>query len=247
MHLRGVDADVRLMDAIARRVGRLDWPALGHALDDRGYATVTLLRASECAALAALYTDDRRFRTRVDMARHRFGVGEYKYFARPLPRLVSQLRMGLYVHLAPIANRWASALGEGEVFPATLEEYLATCAADGQSRPTPLLLRYDAGGYNCLHQDLYGTHAFPLQVTIALSRRGKDYTGGENLLVEQRPRQQSRGQVIALEQGEALIFPTRYRPVEGTRGHFRAVVRHGVSRLHAGTRTTLGIIFHDAA
>jgi hypothetical protein len=235
------------MDAIARRLARLDWPALAHALDERGYTTVTLLAARDCAALAALYEDDGRFRTRVDMARHRFGVGEYKYFARPLPRLVSHLRSALYAHLAPIANRWAAMLGGGETFPPSLEEYLARCAAAGQSRPTPLLLRYAAGGYNCLHQDLYGTHAFPLQVTIALSRRGKDYTGGENLLVEQRPRMQARGEVIALEQGQALIFPTRYRPVAGTRGYFRAVVRHGVSRLHAGTRTTLGIIFHDAA
>jgi uncharacterized protein len=234
------------MDSIPRRLARLDWPALARALDDRGYATMSLLRAAECGELAALYAEERRFRTRVDMARHRFGVGEYKYFGRPLPRLVSLLRAAFYAHLAPIANCWAAALGGADDYPSTLEEYLARCAAHGQVRPTPLLLRYTAGGYNCLHQDLYGTDAFPLQVTIALSRRGKDYTGGENLLVEQRPRMQSRGEVIILEQGDALIFPTRHRPVAGTRGHFRAVVRHGVSRLHTGTRLALGIIFHDA-
>jgi hypothetical protein len=234
------------METIARRVARYDWPALERALDDRGYATMSLLGPGECAELAALYPDETRFRSRVDMARHRFGEGEYKYFARPLPRLVSLLRTHLYARLVPIANRWNATLGRSADYPSRLEEYLAICAADGQVRPTPLLLRYTAGGYNCLHQDLYGAHAFPLQVTIALSRRGSDYTGGENLLVEQRPRMQSRGEAIVLEQGDALIFATRHRPVVGTRGHFRAVVRHGVSRLHTGTRLALGIIFHDA-
>jgi len=233
-------------DTIARRLARLDWPALERTLDDKGYATMSLLSASECADLAALYQDGRRFRSRVDMARHRFGVGEYKYFARPLPHLVSLLRTALYAYLAPIANRWMAALGEAERYPAELDDYLALCGAHGQVRPTPLLLRYTAGGYNCLHQDLYGAEAFPLQVTVALSRRGEDYTGGENLLVEQRPRMQSRGEVIALEQGDALVFPTRHRPVAGARGHYRALVRHGVSRLHSGERMSLGVIFHDA-
>jgi hypothetical protein len=235
-----------MAETIARRLARLDWPTLEGALNERGYATMTLLAAAECAGLAALYADERRFRSRIDMARHRFGVGEYKYFARPLPRLVSLLRTALYVHLAPIANRWMEALGETERYPAELDGYLARCAAKGQVRPTPLLLRYTAGGYNCLHQDLYGALAFPLQVTCALSRRGKDYTGGENLLVEQRPRMQSRGEVIALEQGEALVFPTRHRPVSGGRGTYRVLVRHGVSRLHTGERMSLGVIFHDA-
>jgi hypothetical protein len=234
-------------DEIERRLERMDWAALECSLDERGYATTPLLRTGECLDLAALYSDERRFRSRVDMARYRFGVGEYKYFTRPLPRLVSLLRHGLYARLAPIADRWAAALGGPKAYPQTLEDYLRICAASGQIRPTPLLLRYTAGGYNCLHQDLYGTHAFPLQVTVALSARGKDYAGGENLLVEQRPRAQSRGEVIALEQGQALVFPTRFRPIAGARGYFRAVVRHGVSRLHAGTRLSLGIIFHDAA
>ena len=235
-----------MADTIARRLARLDWPAVEAALDEHGYATMTLLTAAECAGLVALYGDDRRFRSRVDMARHRFGVGEYKYFARPLPRLVSLLRTAFYGHLAPIANRWMEALGESQRYPAGLDEYLASCAAQGQVRPTPLLLRYTAGGYNCLHQDLYGALAFPLQVTCGLSRRGRDYTGGENLLVEQRPRMQSRGEVVALEQGEALVFPTRHRPVAGARGNYRALVRHGVSRLHTGERMSLGVIFHDA-
>jgi len=235
-----------MAETISRRLACLDWPTVEAKLNDQGYSTMTLLTAAECADLAALYADERRFRSRVDMARHRFGVGEYKYFARPLPRVVSSLRTALYVHLAPIANRWMEVLAERQRFPAELDAYLACCAAQGQVRPTPLLLRYIAGGYNCLHQDLYGALAFPLQVTCALSRRGTDYTGGENLLVEQRPRMQSRGEVIALQQGEALIFPTRYRPVSGARGHYRALVRHGVSRLHGGERMSLGVIFHDA-
>jgi hypothetical protein len=232
--------------AIRRRLGRFDWPAAERILNERAYVTVPLLTSAECTALAALYADDRRFRSRIDMARHRFGVGEYKYFARPLPRLVEELRRVFYGHLAPIANRWMEALGEKTRYPAALDDYLGECAAHGQLRPTPLLLRYAAGGYNCLHQDLYGALAFPLQVTCALSRRGADFTGGENLLVEQRPRMQSRGEVIVLEQGEALVFPTRHRPVAGGRGVYRALVRHGVSRLHTGERMSLGVIFHDA-
>ena len=180
------------------------------------------------------------------MARLRFGVGEYRYFATPLPPLVATLRAHLYRHLAPIANRWMEAMGVAERFPPDLGAYLARCAAHGQTRPTPLLLRYTAGGYNCLHQDLYGALAFPLQLTCVLSRRGTDYAGGELLLVEQRPRAQSRAEVVVLERGEAVIFPNRHRPVAGARGTYRATVRHGVSRVTAGERLSLGIIFHDA-
>jgi hypothetical protein len=180
------------------------------------------------------------------MARHRFGVGEYKYFGEPLPRIVAALRRQVYPCLAPIANRWMEALGLGERYPPDLARWLATCAARGQNRPTPLLLRYAAGGYNCLHQDLYGALWFPLQLTCVLSQVGVDYTGGEILLVEQRPRAQSRGEVVTLDRGEAVIFPNRYRPVTGARGTSRATVRHGVGRVRSGQRTSLGIIFHDA-
>ncbi|HJQ82783.1 MAG TPA: 2OG-Fe(II) oxygenase [Candidatus Binatia bacterium] len=181
------------------------------------------------------------------MARYRFGVGEYKYFAAPLPAAVAALRTHVYRRLAPIANRWMTALGAADRYPPDLAAYLARCAAAGQERPTPLLLHYRAGGYNCLHQDLYGALAFPLQLTCVLSQVGEDFRGGELLLVEQRPRAQSRGDAIVLQRGEAVIFPTRHRPVRGVRGVYRATVRHGVSRLHAGERTSLGIIFHDAA
>src|SRR5881396_4314208 len=212
-----------------------------------GYAkTPPVLTPDECADLAALYGDEGRFRSRIDMARLRFGVGEYKYFAAPLPPLVATLRAHLYRHLAPIANRWMEAMDVAERFPPDLGAYLARCAAHGQTRPTPLLLRYTAGGYNCLHQDLYGALAFPLQLTCVLGRRGRDYAGGELLLVEQRPRAQSRAEVVVLERGEAVIFPNRHRPVAGARGTYRATVRHGVSRVTAGERLSLGIIFHDA-
>ena len=180
------------------------------------------------------------------MAHYRFGVGEYKYFAAPLPEPVAALRTALYRRLAPVANRWMEALGSPERYPADLGSYLARCAAHGQTRPTPLLLHYTAGGYNCLHQDLYGALAFPLQVTCVLSQVDTDYTGGEILLVEQRPRAQSRGEVIVLARGEAVVFPNRHRPVKGARGWLRTAVRHGVSRLRSGERLSLGIIFHDA-
>jgi len=206
-----------------------------------------LLEREECAGLARLYRDERRFRSRIDMERYRFGVGEYKYFAAPLPPLVGALRVQLYRRLAPVANRWAEMLDADERYPGDLAAYLARCAAHGQCRPTPLLLHYTTGGYNCLHQDLYGALAFPLQLTCVLSEAGTDYTGGELLLVEQRPRAQSRGEVITLARGEAVIFPTRFRPVGGARGYYRATMRHGVSRLHSGERLSLGIIFHDAA
>jgi hypothetical protein len=229
------------------RLARFDWAAIERSLREEGYATTPpLLAARECAALARLYGDEHRFRTTIDMARYRFGVGEYRYFAEPLPPLVAALRARGYRHLAPIANRWMEALGVAERYPADLEGFRARCAERGQRKPTPLLLRYIRGGYNCLHRDLYGALAFPFQLTCVLSRAGVDYTGGEILLVEQRPRMQSRGEVITLAQGEAVIFPTRDRPVVGSRGIFRASVRHGVSRLRSGRRLSLGIIFHDA-
>jgi len=236
-----------LMDAAADRVAALDWVQLERDLDNHGYAlTGSLLSPEECASLIALYDNRDRFRSRVDMARFRYGVGEYKYFARPLPPEVAELRTALYRRLAPIANRWSEAMGTDETFPRSLAEFVKLCHAHGQTRPTPLLLRYEAGGYNCLHQDLYGEIAFPLQFTCLLSQRGHDYDGGESLLVEQRPRAQSRGEAIGLDLGCAIIFPNRYRPVAGTRGHFRVNVRHGVSTITRGTRYALGIIFHDA-
>ena len=233
--------------SLPNRIGRLDWPAIERDLDERGYATIpSLLTRDECARLAALYDDERRFRTRVDMARHRFGEGEYKYFAAPLPPLVGALRAGLFPRLVAVANRWAAALGTA-TYPPTLAEYLARCAAAGQRRPTPLLLRSPSGGYNCLHQDLYGPLAFPLQPTCVLSEVGEDYAGGAFLLVEQRPRQQSRGEAIVLRRGDAIVFATRHRPANGTRGVYRVTMRHGVSRVRSGERVSLGIIFHDAA
>jgi hypothetical protein len=232
---------------IADRLGALDWTAIERSLWDLGYArTPAVLTADECAALIALYPDDARFRGRVDMARHRFGLGEYKYFAEPLPPLVEALREQAYPPLAAIANQWETALGTATVYPRDLAGLRARCREHGQTKPTPLLLHYEAGGYNCLHQDLYGEIAFPLQLTCFLSRRGVDYDGGEFLLVEQRPRAQSRGEAIATEQGEIVIFTTRYRPVMGARRHYRAAMRHGVSRLTRGERYTLGVIFHDA-
>lgn len=233
---------------IRARIGRLEWDRIRRAIDEQGYATIGgLLSGEECAGLVDLYGNDRRFRSRIDMARLRFGVGEYKYFADPLPPLVQALRASLYPKLVPLANRWLSELGGGDPFPPELGGFLEVCRRSGQTKPTPLILRYQAGGYNCLHQDLYGEVAFPLQLTCALSRRDLDYRGGEFLLVEQRPRAQSRGHAITLEQGEAVIFATRFRPVAGRREYYRANLRHGVSRLHSGMRYSLGVIFHDAA
>lgn len=233
--------------AIRERLAAFDWAALARDLDDRGHASLpALLTPAECTALVALYPEDRRFRSTVDMGRHRFGVGEYRYFARPLPPLVDALRTQAYRHLAPIANRWAAILGEDARYPPDLRAFLAAAAAAGQRRPTPLLLRYTLGGYNCLHQDLYGAVAFPLQMTVLLSRPGADFAGGEFLLVEQRPRAQSRGEVVPLGRGDAVVFANRHRPVVGARGHYRATVRHGVSRIQRGERLALGIIFHDA-
>ena len=233
---------------IAARVARLDWAGIEASLRECGWARTgaPLVSPEECAALIALYRDDSRFRSRVDMERLRFGAGEYKYFADPLPPLVQELRTRAYPRLTGIANEWMKALGSRRRFPPALAGLLAACRRRGQTKPTPLLLRYTTGGYNCLHQDVYGDVTFPLQLTCVLSRRETDYTGGEFLLVEQRPRAQSRGEAIALEQGELIVFTTRERPVRGARGHYRAAMRHGVSRLRSGTRYSLGIIFHDA-
>ncbi len=233
--------------SVAGRIAALDWNEIERQLWDFGYAkTPPVLTPEECAELIALYPDDARFRSRVDMARYRFGVGDYKYFAHPLPPVVAALRVSTYPRLAAIANRWSEALGGPAAYPPDLDGLLARCAEHGQTKPTPLLLHYEAGGYNCLHQDLYGEVVFPLQLTCFLSRRGVDYEGGDFLLVEQRPRAQSRGESIATEQGEMVIFTTRERPVRGARGWFRAAMRHGVSRVRSGTRYTLGVIFHDA-
>jgi len=235
-------------DAAAERVAAVDWSAVAAALDERGYATVpALLTGEECRELAALYCDDDSFRRRIVMQHHAYGRGEYKYFRYPLPGLVAALRQTIYPHLAPIANRWHQRLREEGKFPAALDAYLAECHRAGQQRPTPLILKYGAGDYNCLHQDLYGPLVFPLQLTVLLSDPAEDFTGGEFLLVEQRPRVQSRGEVAPLHQGEAVIFPVHHRPVDGARGPYRVTMRHGVSRIRSGERYTLGIIFHDAA
>src|SRR5262245_36587932 len=234
--------------SIGARLACLDWEAIERSLDDSGWSrTPPVLTPAECDDLAALYDDGRRFRSRVDMARYRFGLGEYKYFAEPLPAIVRDLRVEAYPRLAPIANRWEGSLGRPtRLFPADLRSFLVICAERGQRKPTPLLLRYEEGGFNCLHQDLYGEIAFPLQLTCVLSRRGADFSGGESLLVEQRPRQQSRGHAVPMEQGELLVFATRYRPVHGARGYYRANLRHGVSKVLSGRRMSLGVIFHNA-
>jgi hypothetical protein len=232
---------------VKARIGELDWKRIARELDANGYAlTGAILTSAECAELIALYPERERFRSRIDMTRMRYGVGEYKYFSRPLPKVVRELRTALYPRLAPVANRWSKLLDDREPYPASLAAFIKTCAAHGQQRPTPLLLKYEAGGYNCLHQDLYGEVAFPLQFACVLSRRDRDFEGGEFLLFEQRPRAQSRGEAISMDQGEGIIFTNRYRPVAGTRGYYRVNVRHGVSTLRAGQRYTLGIIFHDA-
>jgi len=226
----------------------LDWAALANSLDARGYAVSErpVLTPAQCGELIAFYDDDRRFRSRIDMARYRFGEGEYKYFANPLPPVVSRLRRELYPPLAAVANRWMQALGEEDRYPATLDLFLARCARAGQTRPTPLLLRYGPGGYNCLHQDVYGDVAFPLQAVVFLSEPGVDYEGGEFLLVEQRPRAQSMGDIVPARRGSVAFFTTRIRPVRGARGYYRVQMRHGVTRVRRGQRCTLGIIFHDA-
>jgi uncharacterized protein len=233
--------------AIEQRVARLDWQAIEADLDAFGCAsTGKVLAPEECAATATRYDDEASFRSRVVMAQHGFGRGEYKYFSYPLPAPVASLRSALYSRLAPTANRWAALLGQQGDYPATHQGYLDRCHAAGQTRPTPLLLRYGPGDYNCLHQDLYGELFFPLQVVFLLSTPGADCTGGEFALTEQRPRMQSRIEVVPLRQGEGVIFAVNHRPVRGTRGAYRVTMRHGVSRLRSGRRLTLGIIFHDA-
>jgi hypothetical protein len=234
---------------LVARIERVEWRTVEATLDAQGFAPIPpLLTPGECTELAALYTDEARFRSRIQMERFRFGAGEYKYFSAPLPSIVQTLRVELYAHLAPIANRWSARLTASAKrrFPGTLDAFLATCHKAGQRRPTPLLLSYVEGGYNCLHQDIYGDVAFPLQVVFALGRAGVDYTGGEFLLVEQRPRAQSRGHAMTIEQGAGVIFSTRERPAAGARGDYRVVMRHGVSTVTSGARMTLGIIFHDA-
>jgi hypothetical protein len=241
-------AAVRKHDhSIESRGATLDWAAVAADLDKHGCAvTGSLLSAQECAGLAALYPSDPPFRSRVVMARHGFGRGEYKYFSYPLPDQVAALRTAFYPHLAEIANRWNGAMGIAARYPPSHDAYLERCRKAGQGKPTPLLLQYGPGDYNCLHQDLYGEHVFPLQATVLLSRPGADFEGGEFVLTEQRPRMQSRAEVVPLMQGEAVIFPVHHRPVQGTRGVYRVNMRHGVSRIREGQRHTLGVIFHDA-
>ncbi|MBD9585858.1 2OG-Fe(II) oxygenase [Pseudomonas sp. PDM03] len=230
-----------------RTLDALDWDSLYQQLDQDGCAIIrSLLSAEECDDISALYVKPEPFRSQVMMARHGFGRGEYKYFRYPLPDLVCRMRNALYPRLVPIANRWYEQMDLPIRFPPRHEAFLERCHAAGQERPTPLLLQYGPQDYNCLHQDLYGEHVFPLQVAILLSEPGEDFTGGEFVLTEQRPRMQSRPQVIGLKKGDGLIFAVNQRPVKGVRGFYRVTLRHGVSRLHSGIRHTLGIIFHDA-
>jgi hypothetical protein len=225
----------------------IDWGGVGNELDTQGCAVIEgLLTRQQCQALAALYPDDSRFRSRVVMGRHGFGRGEYKYFAHPLPEPLAELRPALYAPLRDVANRWNATMGIDIRYPERHQAFLERCHAAGQTRPTPLLLQYGAGDYNCLHQDLYGEHVFPLQVAILLSEPGVDFTGGEFVLTEQRPRMQSRPEVVPLRQGDAVVFAVHHRPVQGTRGFYRVNLRHGVSRIRSGHRHTLGVIFHDA-
>lgn len=239
-------ASVQANDVV-NRVNTLDWELVSRELDARGCAIIeSLITPEECDALARLYPVDGIFRSRVVMARHGFGSGEYKYFSYPLPDVVSELRTEIYPRLTPIANRWNAAMGVDARYPAKLSDFIARCHEAGQLRPTPLMLRYEAGDYNCLHQDLYGEHVFPLQVAVLLSDPGRDFTGGEFVLTEQRPRMQSRAEVVPLRQSDAVVFAVRHRPVQGARGVYRVNLRHGVSRIRSGHRHTLGIIFHDA-
>jgi uncharacterized protein len=233
--------------AVSGRLRAADWQSVSEDLDAQGSAVLNrLLSGDECRAIANFYSNDDFFRSQVVMAKHGFGRGEYKYFTYPLPELIANLRTAVYPHLVPIANRWNEAMGLGVRYPATHSEFIARCHNAGQVKPTPLLLQYRAGDYNCLHQDLYGEHVFPLQLAILLSELGKDFTGGEFVMTEQRPRMQSRPIVVPLGQGDGVVFAVHYRPVQGTRGAYRVNLRHGVSRVRSGHRYTLGIIFHDA-
>jgi uncharacterized protein len=232
---------------VARRIARLDWTGICRGLDELGSSlTGPLLESEECERLAELYDDDRRFRSTIDMARFRFGEGQYRYFDRPLPKLVEELRGAFWPHLLPIARTWAERLKQPAPWPDRFEDWLDQCHEAGQIRPTPLLLRYGPGDWNALHRDLYGDLVFPLQVVIGLDRPGVDYTGGEFITLEQRPRAQSRGSTSAIAQGEGLVFTTRERPVASRRGWSAAPMRHGVSVLRSGRRRTLGLVFHDA-
>jgi hypothetical protein len=226
----------------------IDWERVRSHLDERGFASIrSLFSKPTCEEIAGYYGDDRYFRSRIEMARYAFGQGEYKYFKYPLPDIVQQYRESIYFQLAPLANRWAERLGsKTRSYPEKLSAFIEQCHRAGQKRPTPLLLKYGAGDFNCLHQDLYGEIAFPFQATFFLSRRGKDFDGGEFVLAEQRPRRQSRVEVLSPEQGDAIIFSVHHRPVQGVRGYYRANLRHGVSTVHSGQRYTLGIIFHNA-
>lgn len=236
------------LQSIANRIDPLDWKGAADSLSQRGYAvTAQILSPQESASLAAMYGEETRFRSRIVMERYRFGVGDYKYFDNPLPESVDSLRTAAYPHLATVANAWAENLGEKSPrFAHEHAAFLKICHKAGQTKPTPLLLHYEAGGYNCLHQDIYGEVAFPLQMVFMLGQQGRDWEGGEFLLVEQQPRAQSKGEVVHADQGQAIIFTTRHRPVRGARGYYRVNMKHGVSRVHRGTRYTLGIIFHDA-
>jgi hypothetical protein len=232
---------------VAGRVKALDWERVSKDLDAQGCAMIEgLVSPEECDALAALYPVDGIFRSRIVMGRHGFGRGEYQYFSYPLPDIISALRTSIYPQLVPIANRWNTAMGIDVRYPAKHADFITRCHDAGQLRPTPLLLQYGTGDYNCLHQDLYGEHVFPIQVAVLLSEPGRDFTGGEFVLTEQRPRMQSRPEVVPLMQGDAVVFAVHHRPVQGTRGVYRVNLRHGVSRLRSGHRHTVGIIFHDA-
>ena len=248
--MRGQGARVRVMErglSAGERVAALEWRRIGEELNAQGNGVLeSLLTAEECAALAGLYPDESVFRSRVVMGSHGFGRGEYKYFRYPLPEIVEELRTALYPRLAPIANGWNAAMDIAVRYPETHEAFLRRCHTAGQKKPTPLLLQYGEGDYNCLHQDVYGEHVFPIQVAILLSEPGKDFTGGEFVLTEQRPRMQSRAEVVGLRQGDGVAFAVHHRPVKGTRGIYRVNMRHGVSRLRSGKRHTLGVIFHDA-
>jgi hypothetical protein len=235
-------------EEIAERSRVFDWGRVAQDLDARGSALLPgLLRPEECRALADLYPVDSLFRSRIVMGRHGFGRGEYKYFSYPLPDVIAAIRTALYPLLAPLANRWNEAMGIDVRYPAEHAEFIARCHAAGQRKPTPLLLQYGVDDYNCLHQDLYGEHVFPLQVAVLLSDPGRDFSGGEFVMTEQRPRMQSRAEVVPLRQGDAVVFAVHHRPVQGTRGVYRVNLRHGVSRIRSGHRHTVGIIFHDAA
>lgn len=226
----------------------IDWPEAANELNARGYTVLNcLVPPEECKAIASYYASDNVFRSRIVMDRHGFGKGEYKYFSYPLPSPIGELRTALYSRFVPVANEWNARMGLSTRYPAEIVEFLRLCHAAGQSRPTPLVLRYEPGDYNCLHQDLYGELAFPLQVTVLLSNAGEEFAGGEFILTEQRPRMQSRAEVVPLRQGDAVVFAVHHRPVSGTRGSYKVNHRHGVSRLRSGRRYALGIIFHDAA